>query len=236
MGYVLLAGVALIATPLAYQGVAGLRASARTKLLRWGLGGGAALVTVFLVVIRRVDLAVFSGAAAYSVLRYGRLGPFTLDTGSPGKDTVSKVRSRYFAMELNHDSGAVSGRVIAGRFRGADLIDLGELDTRSLIEEVRHDPDSLSVLESWLNANRAGWREHFEETYAKTQQSSASTNSESEALAVLGLRPGASADEIRAAHHKLMKGVHPDRGGSDFLAAKINEARDCLLKSAKSPE
>lgn len=50
------------------------------------------------------------------------------------------------------------------------------------------------------------------------------------ALAVLGLRPGASRDEIRGAHRRLLRNVHPDHGGTDELARRVNEARDILLK------
>jgi DnaJ family protein C protein 19 len=50
-----------------------------------------------------------------------------------------------------------------------------------------------------------------------------------EAWQVLGLQPGAEPDAIRAAHRRLMRGAHPDGGGSDWLAARINQARDLLL-------
>lgn len=52
-----------------------------------------------------------------------------------------------------------------------------------------------------------------------------------EALSILGLDAGASADDIRTAHRKLIAQLHPDKGGTDYLAAKINQARDHLLKT-----
>jgi curved DNA-binding protein CbpA len=51
---------------------------------------------------------------------------------------------------------------------------------------------------------------------------------EAEALRILGLEPGASRDDIRAAYHRLMRRVHPDLGGSDELAAMINAAKERL--------
>jgi curved DNA-binding protein CbpA len=55
-----------------------------------------------------------------------------------------------------------------------------------------------------------------------------------EAWQVLGLQPGADATAIRAAHRRLMRGAHPDSGGSDWLAARINQARDILLAARGS--
>ena len=54
--------------------------------------------------------------------------------------------------------------------------------------------------------------------------------SREEALAVLGLKPGAGPDDVRAAYKRLMKDFHPDRGGSDYLAAQINQAKDVLIQ------
>lgn len=232
MGYVLAASLVVLGGLAAFQILSRLRASTRSALLRWGAGGGAILLTLVFAVVRRFDLAFFSAAAAYSVLRHGRLGSLTLGGGAPGSANISKVRSRFFEMELDHDSGTVIGRVIAGQFARANLIDLGEMETRALIEEIAGDPDSESLLESWLDANRAGWREYFAETERESPAGSASLDREAEALAVLGLQPGAGIEDIRAAHHRLMKNFHPDHGGSSFLAAKINEARDHLLEIA----
>ena len=230
MGYVLLGLVAVLASVGIWWVYSGLRPAERAGVLRWGLGGGAALLTVGLVVARRIDIATFTGAAAFSILRYGRLGPFTLGGGEVSGDNVSRVRSHHFAMTLVHDSGAVSGRIIAGAFAGRELIELDEMDTRALFDEIAADADSIALLESWLDANRAGWREYFEETANASGRPKTEAEEDAEAYAVLGLRPGATADDIKKAHRELMKGVHPDHGGSSYLATKVNEARDRLLR------
>jgi len=235
MTYLFIGGIVLLAVLAAYQAFRKTSPQVRSKSLRWGVGGGAALLAVGLLVARRMDLAAFLGVAAASILRTGRLGPFDLEKVARGPDdadseTISKVRSRYFAMELDHGSGAVHGTVRSGQFAGEDLMNLGEDETRSLIQEIAGDPDSVSLLESWLDANRAGWREYFEEQARGSAGPSASGDPVAEAYAVLGLQPGASDEDIRMAHRELMKGVHPDHGGSSYLASKINEARDLLLK------
>ncbi|HEV7345328.1 MAG TPA: DnaJ domain-containing protein [Devosia sp.] len=233
MTYFLIGGVVLLAGFAAFQQLRRASRGQLMRLLRWGVGGLALLVAGLFLLARRFDIALFAGAAALSVIRFGRLGPFSLDGGQSHEGNTSRVKSRYFAMTLDHDTGAVEGRVIAGEFAGADLMDLGEMDTRLLIAEIEGDPDSTSLLESWLDANRSGWREYFAgaSTAEEETVSEAPPDPDAEAYEILGLKPGASHDEIRAAHRELMKGVHPDHGGSSYLASKINAARDRLLKS-----
>lgn len=200
--------------------------------LRWLVGGGAGAIAVAALFFRRIDMAMLLGAVAASVLLRGRLGQFSFDSIAGGKGNVSKVRSRFLAMELDHDTGEYGGRVVDGQFAGWDLMDLGEDETRALIAEISHDAESINLLESWLDTNRAGWREHFAGTEtggASPGRNAGGRDARAEAYAVLGLKPGASEEEIKAAHRELMKGVHPDHGGSEFLAARINEARDLLL-------
>ncbi|MHA6690456.1 DnaJ domain-containing protein [Devosia sp. A449] len=236
MSYFFLGGFALLAALAAYQYLRKLGRHRVMRGLRWVVGGGAALLTVGLLLLRRFDIALFVGAAAVSVLRSGRLGPYSFDGGGVGQGggNVSRVKSPYFMMELDHDTGTVTGNVTAGQFAGADLMDLDEFHTRALIDEISGDADSVSLLESWLDANRSGWREYFagqaEEPQDAPNAARASGDPLAEAYEVLGLQPGASDDEIRAAHRELMKAVHPDHGGSSYLASKINEARDRLLK------
>ncbi len=204
------------------------------------IGGLAAAVALFLILRGRVDIGALVGAGAFSILRYGRLGPISFQRKTPSADNRSSVRSRYIAMQLDHATGAVTGRVIYGEFQGFDLADLDEFETRRLLSAIANDPDSLSLLETWLDRNRAGWREYFAEQDGPGGSDGGGTSGESEddldrqAYEILGIEPGASADEIRAAHRKLMKGVHPDQGGSNYLASRINEAKERLLRRVRS--
>lgn len=232
MQYLLLAAVALIGIGIVLRMVLAANPRHVARLLRWAAGGTAAVIAGFFLLRGRIEVAAVVGAAAFSILRFGRLGPIRFESDTPSVDNTSAVRSRYIAMRLDHATGEVSGKVIYGEFQGIDLINLGEHETRRLLTAVANDPDSLSLLETWLDKNRAGWREWLASHPEPGPE--AALDDDAVAYAVLGLKPGASAEEIRAAHRKLMMGVHPDQGGSNFLASKINEAKDRLLKKVKS--
>lgn len=202
------------------------------RSIRYAVGGLVAAIALFVLVRGRAEIALVLGGVAFTIFRSGRVGPIRLEPNTPGPDNRSSVRSRYIAMTLDHATNEITGRVIYGEFQGIDLINLGENETRRLLVSVQNDSDSLALLETWLDRNRAGWREWFATHPAPGPD--ADLGEDAIAYEVLGLKPGASADEIRAAHRKLMMGVHPDQGGSNFLASKINEAKDRLLKRVKS--
>ncbi len=235
MTWILLGGFGLLAALWIVQFVRGMDRRAQMRSLRWIAGGAAVLGAVLAALFRRFEITMILGVTAFSIFRNGRIGAFSFDSfGSQDSANISKIRSRYLAMELDHDTGALDGRVLDGQFAGADLLDLDENQTRDLIDEISGDADSVNLLESWLDTNRAGWREYFAEHDAGGGQGGGASmgggrDPVAEAYAVLGLQPGASDEDIRKAHRDLMKGVHPDRGGSEFLAARINEARDLLL-------
>ncbi|HHY50812.1 MAG TPA: DnaJ domain-containing protein [Alphaproteobacteria bacterium] len=237
MTYVLIGGAALVALMVLYQMFRTVSARKIARFARWLVGGGLAALTAFLLFRGQVGIASITGPVAFMILRFGRIGRFSFEGTTPGENNRSSVKSRYVAMTLDHDSGTIEGRVIAGRFKGRNLIDLDEIQTRQLLAEAGADPDSLALLETWLDKNRPGWRESFAEqegaaaSGAQQQGGALAPDPDAEAYAVLGLRPGATAEEVRAAHRKLMMGVHPDQGGSTYLAAKINAAKDRLLKT-----
>lgn len=144
----------------------------------------------------------------------------------------STVHSANLEMELDHDTGEIDGRVLTGRLQGAYLSKLNEEELLSLYREIYSDPDSIALLESFLDRYHPDWREHVDPDSFRSQGGAADFNrmTRQEAYQILGLEPGASQQEIHQAWRRLIKGVHPDSGGSAFLAAKINTARDILLE------
>lgn len=160
-------------------------------------------------------------------MRNRRTRPMT--GGGGGRS--STVRSAALEMELDHDSGEMNGRVLTGRFEGALLSQLGLENLLDMASEISSDADSLGLLEAYLDRRFPSWREDADPRHAHRESSTAGSGSmtKEEAYQVLGLQPGASAEEIREAWRRLMKSMHPDSGGSPFLAAKINAARDVLL-------
>ncbi|PVB60937.1 DnaJ domain-containing protein [Labrenzia sp. 011] len=144
----------------------------------------------------------------------------------------SRVRTAMVEMELDHDSGAMTGTVLTGRYEGRGLDDLGDEDLEAFWRETSRDDQSRKLVEAYLDRRLAGWRENFQPDGAERQGSPASPGAmtDEEAYQILGLSPDAGDAEIRAAHRRLMMKVHPDQGGSGFLAAKINEAKDTLLR------
>ena len=134
-------------------------------------------------------------------------------------------------MVLDHDSGTMNGRVRSGRHAGRDLSTMRIDDLMDLWREIGSDLESRSLLEAYLDRRHPLWRHDAEADAAAGRGRAARTGAmtDDEAHQVLGLGPGASEAEVREAHRRLMKAVHPDLGGSTFLAAKINEAKDRLV-------
>jgi len=142
---------------------------------------------------------------------------------------VSKVRSAFVEMELDHDSGRVSGRIVSGARAGASLDDLDVAALVSLMEGF--DTDSQALVASYLDRRHPAWREHAQaDATAGQPRTSAGPMTEKEAYEILGLEPGASPEDIGRAHRDLMKKFHPDHRGTPRLAALINEAKDVLLR------
>ena len=143
---------------------------------------------------------------------------------APQTGAANSVETAFLSMTLHHDSGRMTGSVKAGQFAGRDLATLTLSELLALLQECQAaDADSVALLEAWLDRAHPDWRAEP----AAEPRSGAMTRAE--ALEILGLAEGADEDAIRAAHRRLMRSAHPDQGGSAWLAARINAARDFLL-------
>jgi hypothetical protein len=195
------------------------------------LAGGAIIALSGLLALR--------GLATYAVplfaIGLGMIGQSAVfPNGFPWNRKTSGQKSRVatgiLAMELDHDSGNMTGEVLYGPFKGARLEDMSPNDLQSLYQFCAKASDqSISLLEAWLDRSKPEWRETWKGA-DKAKQSGTGAMSRDEALAVLGLKAGATSEDIKNAHRRLMKDFHPDRGGSDYLAAKINQAKDILIQ------
>jgi hypothetical protein len=194
-------------------------------------GGIVALLGAgFLAVRGQFAFAVPLGAAGLGLL--GWLPLFPAGFGARTQKSagqVSRVRSAFVEMELDHDSGAMRGRILAGPHEGRDLDALDVATLVSLLAGI--DEESRALLATYLDRRDPAWREHAQGDTA-TGQGAAPRGpmTEKEAYEILGLQPGADADAIGRAHRTLMKKLHPDQGGTNYLAARVNEAKDTLLR------
>jgi DnaJ-domain-containing protein 1 len=148
---------------------------------------------------------------------------------SPGQ--TSRVRSQFLDMTLDHDSGELDGQIVAGPNAGRPL---SEFDLSQLTAMIAgFDGESVALLESYLDRRFPAWREDAQGNAAGGQRRTAASGkmTDEEAYQILGLQPGAGRDEIGRAHRALMKKLHPDQGGSTYLASRVNEAKDTLLRT-----
>jgi hypothetical protein len=145
---------------------------------------------------------------------------------SPGTGRRTEVHTAFLKAWIDHGTGDVGGTVLTGRFAGRTLDRLSDSELLDLHEECRNDADSLRVMEAYLDRRlNVDWRTARE----PPPRGPRTDMTRAEALAVLGLAEGASEEEIKAAHRRLIRRTHPDAGGTADLAARINRAKDVLV-------
>ena len=196
---------------------------------------GILALGISILALIRGNFAIAAPLLIYAAAERGWLPG--LDKVWPGWKSRKRtlfVRSRAIAMEIDQAGNPLGGQVIAGRFLGRRLSGMSLDELRALHAELRLDNYGRSILEAYLDRREAGWRENLQEDPAARAGKGAgvarsNAMTKQEAYQVLGVQPGASADDIRQAHRTLMKKFHPDKGGATHLAARVNEARDFLL-------
>lgn len=141
---------------------------------------------------------------------------------------TSTVETENLRMVIDHDTGDMTGDVLRGRFAGRAVEGLGVDALREVLRECAGaDPQGARVIEVYLDRMHPGWRDGSE----AGARGSGTELTREQALKILGLSEGASRREVVDAHRRLMQKLHPDRGGSGYLAAQVNRAKDLLLGS-----
>lgn len=201
------------------------------KMLRWvGIVIAVVVVGVLLITGRLGIATALIAFAVPLVSRWRGLRNRMRAAMGPTGGQTSQVETLYLRMVLSHDTGAMTGEVLHGAFRGRSLESLGFPGLLALLDECRgNDPQSAALLETWLDRAHPDWRERVEAA-SSARAASGGPMTADEAREILGVPPGATPSEVKEAHRRLMMKVHPDHGGSTYLAAKINLAKDVLLK------
>ncbi|MEE8188775.1 MAG: DnaJ domain-containing protein [Kiloniellales bacterium] len=230
LGLCLLAGVVLLA-----RWYVSAEPKKVISLLRWAAALLGLILGGFLLWGGRHALALLALPLLLPMLRNSRAIWHRIKAAQgPTPGQTSEIDTRFIRMTLDHDSGVMDGVVIEGRYRGCRLETMELADLIELWREcVAEDAQSAAVLETFLDRTEGGaWRETAAagggEAGARAARGGGAMTRD-EAHEILGLEPGASAKEIHEAHRSLMQKLHPDHGGSNYLAAKINQAKELLL-------
>jgi hypothetical protein len=241
----LIAGIVAVALIYAALNInMGADAKFLARIIR---SGGGVLALAFAAFIgARGEIAV---AVPIAIFGAGLLGwsPFGAKLGAAfgnwggnsrkSNGQQSQVRSKFVEMTLDHDTGTLEGRLTAGPEAGRVL---DEFTLDELLALARgFDGESWALLESYLDRRFPAWRQDAHDATAggfREDRGAAPGGkmTPEEAYQILGLQSGATRDEISRAHRSLMKKLHPDQGGSTYLAARVNEAKDTLLRTHRS--
>jgi len=237
--YFLVGLVVLFGILLAARGFVQANPAQLAQGLRAFLAAFSALASTGLLFTGRFGLALVAIGATFMAIRAmsrAHAGAASGGFGGPGAgQRSSEVITDTLSMQLDHRTGELEGEVLRGSFAGRSLASLGVSDLLELLADCqREDPRSVPLLETYLDRRAPDWRGDVGaggpgagERHAGPDAQSAMD--EATAWSILGLAPGASEAEIKAAHRRLMTKLHPDHGGSGYLAAQLNQAKDYLL-------
>jgi hypothetical protein len=235
MPYIALGLVGVVVLMLLAKAFVAANPSALAQGLRWAGVGIAVLGIGALTATGRISLAGFLLPVLYALLRGWRPGwlggfpGFGERASGPSPGQSSSIRTDFLELNLDHDSGALTGQVLRGRWRGRRIEALSRAELLELWRETAAaDPQSAQLVETCLDRTFPDWREAAEARADGTARAAAGAMSREEALRVLGLAGEPTPAEVAEAHRRLMMTNHPDRGGSAYLAAMINEAKRVL--------
>lgn len=196
----------------------------RRRALSLGFGSCVALLSTVPVVNFLLMPSAVAGATAMWVRELRGASNYQ-------RASESRVATRSVLLVIDHLSGRMRGEILTGSDRRQPLDVIPTEDLIELLQTCyRSDPESADALEAYLEHER-GYKsaETRRQRPDRAPRPPAERMDPDEARAVLGLRPNAGAQEVRSAHRRLIQRLHPDRGGSDYLAARVNEAKQTLL-------
>ncbi len=155
--------------------------------------------------------------------------PFQQFGAANDDNSGSTASTGELSMSLDHASGTIEGEVLQGPYANRKLSSLNDEEVADLYHSLREE-ESRRLLESYVERHRPNMGTS-EQGGEKQQATSEGQMTIQRAADILGVKPQATRDEIVAAHRRLIQHLHPDQGGSSYLAAEINEARRILLDS-----
>ena len=211
----------------------------RAKYLKLALLYGGGLVLLVAILTGRLHPLFAAIAALFpwiqrAIMLRSAYNMFTSWQGGPVQGSrpgqSSDVKTKFLEMFLDHDTGTITGNVIRGKYSGRSLDDLTVEEIAELLAECRNkDRESAPLIETYLDRMRADEWDEYAKTYEPPETEASGAMTREEALEILGLEEGATKQEVIDAHKILMQRNHPDRGGSTWLAARINQAKEVLL-------
>ena len=245
VAYALLGIALLVLVVVLGRWFASANPSSLAKWFKWGFIAAGAAVTIFLGVTGKSHLAFVPLALTGLPWLMGRMAAGRINP-HPTQGGRSDAETPFLRMTLDHDSGEMDGVVLQGRHAGRRLEDLSEVELLDLLDECASvDEQGRRLLETYLDRTLGtDWRARGGARSGPRDEAAAGGSeqkgwgrktagrapmSRDEAYEILGLQPGAGERAIKEAHRTLMLKLHPDHGGSNYLAAKINQAKELLL-------
>ncbi|MHB8886004.1 MAG: DnaJ domain-containing protein [Methylovirgula sp.] len=215
--------------------------------LNWGSGVLALGLALLLLLRGRLDIAIGLGLLGFWLLATAKRSAAIKSSAKaasvasrrksvPRPSGISHMRSAVVEMEFDHATGVISGTVLAGPEEGASLDRLSRAQCEALYSLcLRDDQEGARFLEAYLDRRFPGWRAARDREFDAWGRRPAAAPgpggmTEDEAYEVLGLQKGATRDDVMRSHRSLIKKLHPDQGGSTDLAARVNEAKDVLMR------
>ena len=213
--------------------LARLDAKALDRLIKLGASGFVLLSAVVVFLRGHAEVALLLLGGGIYLFNLARVPTRAKPRAAGPRADWQRVRSAMIEMEFDRASGAMRGLVLAGPSEGARLDRLTRSQCEALYAACRTvDREGARLLEAYFDRRFAGWREAGQGDRDAWRERARHPNrmTEEEAHQVLGLSPRPSRDDIVRAHRSLMKKLHPDQGGSTDGAARVNEAKEVLMR------